>query len=244
MAQGGVSEFNAMLKAFVEDLAYVFDDVKEISMFASGFDDLVSVSVRKPMELFMDAVRPHAGLIMARDPALFDVLAFPGGIDFKRLWASNVSEDTRTKIWEYLQTLMLLGNMVVSAVPQEILSSLPEDVMNTVEALAAEFTEKLQSGDVDFEAMIQHVAEKTKDMDLSALKDIDMNGLVSTLESAGLPPALLKSLTAALPDETTAALAMLEAPAPPLRGGSTKKPKPGPSASASAKPKPSKKSKK
>lgn len=139
-----VQAFNTMLRNFLEELRDVFPEQQDVATFLAGFDAFVMLNARKPLEVFMDAVSPHSDLLMARDPRLFDRLDFPG-IDFAAMWNSpDVSEATHGAIWQYLHTLFLLGSTV---------SSLPPELLTSIESVASDCVEKIQSGQLDFGAM-------------------------------------------------------------------------------------------
>jgi hypothetical protein len=125
-----VQGFNDTLKQFLQQLSETFPEELRVRLFLAGFDAVVRASPRGPLDAFMDAVGPHSALVMARDPALFDRLAFPGGIDFARLWASpGVTDATREAIWQYVSLLMLMGT-AVRAVPAELLGGLEALMQN------------------------------------------------------------------------------------------------------------------
>ena len=139
-----LSAFNTMLKSFLEELAEVYPEEKSVGVFLAGFDALVATNARMPMDLFVGAVSPHADAVMSKDPSLFAKLDF-GGIDMGKLWAQpDVSDATRDAIWQYLHTLMLLGTTV---------SSVPAELLQSIESVAANCAEKIQGGDMDFASM-------------------------------------------------------------------------------------------
>ncbi len=169
-----VQAFNTMLKNFLEELADVFPEETQITTFLEGFDALVALSPRGPMEMFVDAVAPHSTLAMAKNPELFKKLKFPGGIDFDKLWSSDVSDNTREAIWQYINLLFLLGTTV---------RSLPTEMLDGIETVAKNCAEQLQSGSLDF----------------SALGNMLMGGGLGNLAelmgpaSAGVPPPQTRS---------------------------------------------------
>ena len=126
--------FNQMLTNFLEELVEVFPEVPAIKAYASSLQTLVSANARKPMELFMAAASPHADAIMGRDNALFDSLEL-GNIDFKALWNSDISDNTRAAIWQYIHMLFLLGT-TVSAMPPELLESIESIAQGCAEKMA------------------------------------------------------------------------------------------------------------
>lgn len=136
--------FNTTLKNFMEELADVFPEEAQIRVFLEGLDALVALTPRAPMDMFVESLAPHSQLLMTKSPDLFDQLVFPGGIDFAKLWTTDISDNTRNAIWEYLHLLFLLGN-TVRAIPTEMLQG--------IETVAQQCADQMQSGNLDFAAL-------------------------------------------------------------------------------------------
>lgn len=139
-----VQAFNTMLKSFLEELADVFPEETQIKLFLEGFDALTALNARAPMDMFIDALTPHAQLAMAKDPSLFTKIQFPGGIDFNRLWASDISDNTRDAIWQYINLLFLLGTTV---------RSMPAEMLQGIESMAQSCADQIQNGQFDLSAL-------------------------------------------------------------------------------------------
>lgn len=159
-----VQAFNTMLKNFLEELADVFPEEPQIRLFLDGFDALVAITPRAPMDMLVESLGPHAALASAKDPALFDQIKFPGGIDFARLWASDISDNTREAIWQYISLLLMLGTTV---------RSMPPQVLQGIESMAESCAAQLESGQMDLSAM-----------DLSALGGLLSGGGLGELASS------------------------------------------------------------
>lgn len=136
-----VQAFNTMLKNFLEELADVFPEEMQIRVFLEGFDALAALNPRGPLDMFVESVQPHAQLAMAKDVALFDRLAFPGGIDFARLWKTDISDNTREAIWQYINLLLMLGTTV---------HSMPPEMLQSIETVAQSCADQMQDGQLDF----------------------------------------------------------------------------------------------
>jgi hypothetical protein len=139
-----VQAFNTMMKNFLEELADVFPEETQIKMFLDGFDSLTGLNARAPMDMFIDSLTPHADLAMAKNPELFGKLQFPGGIDFARLWASDITDNTREAIWQYVNLLFLLGTTV---------RSMPAEMLQGIETVAQNCASQIEDGQLDFSAL-------------------------------------------------------------------------------------------
>lgn len=139
-----VQAFNTMMKNFVEELADVFPEERQIRTFLDGFDGFITLNPRSCMDMFVEALTPHSAMAMAKDPALFDRLQFPGGIDFKKLWAADLSDNTRAAIWQYINLLFVLGTAV---------RSMPPEMLQGIESVAQSCASQLESGQLDLGAL-------------------------------------------------------------------------------------------
>jgi hypothetical protein len=139
-----VQAFNTMLKNFLEELVDVFPEETQIKAFLDGFDGLTALNARAPLDMFIGSLAPHTDLAMAKNPELFAKLEFPGGIDFGKLWASDISDNTREAIWQYINLLFLLGTTV---------RSMPPEMLQGIESVAQNCADQIQSGQLDFSAL-------------------------------------------------------------------------------------------
>lgn len=133
--------FNAMLKDFLGDLHSTFPEVDALGLFTLGFDHLIQITPRKPLEMFMKTLIPHSGLVMARDNALFDQeLDLGYSINLSDMWnAEGVTESTRAAMWQYISTLFLLGTTI---------ENMPADMLASVESLAQDCAAKVDRGEM------------------------------------------------------------------------------------------------
>lgn len=100
--------FNDLMRSFLVDLADVFPEDPAIQTSLQTFEDLVRVNFKKPAAMFAESIGPHASKISVRDETVFADMDFPG-IDFKKLWESDISVGTRHAIFSYLQNLLILS---------------------------------------------------------------------------------------------------------------------------------------
>lgn len=107
---------------------------------------------------FMKSVGEHAGMIMSKDPAVFETLAV-SGVTFKEVWALNPDQQTREAIWKHLQMLVLLGAGAI----------MPPETRKVLEATAASTAAKIQSGEIDVFGLLQSLGGSTGDFNPMAL---------------------------------------------------------------------------
>lgn len=162
-----VQAFNTMLRNFLEDLHQTFPEESKIAVVLEAFDDLARVNVRKPMELFTAALAPHAELVMAKNPALFDQpIELPGGLDMSQLWRKeDVPAETRDAIWQYIHMLFMLGTTV---------QNLPQPLLETIESVAMSCAAQMKE-------------DGSGQLNVGALSNMLMGGLGNVLGGGGFP---------------------------------------------------------
>ena len=160
-----ISAFNQMMKNFLEELHATFPEEAKVGVVVEAFDDLARINAKKPMELFVAALAPHAAFVTAKNPALFDQpIELPGGLDMSTLWAKeDVPPATRDAIWQYIQMLFMLGTTV---------QNLPPQLLATIESVAMNCAEQMQASD--------------QPMDFGSLSSMLMGGLGNVMGSGGL----------------------------------------------------------
>ena len=122
-----VNAFNDMMGQFLAELHKTFPEEKGIKKCMSGFELMRTSNPRLVVDGFMAGVTPFADKISAKDDTFFlneaKNLEFLKGINLEEHWA-NVSEGTKDAIWQYIQTLYMLGTTI---------SSIPEDTLSMIE---------------------------------------------------------------------------------------------------------------
>jgi hypothetical protein len=90
----------------------------------------------------MDEIGPYASCIMNKDEAFFmdTEKTLPSVLDEMHMrdhWTPELSQITKDAIWQYLQTLYMLGTTIVS---------IPADTLNMIESVAKQCADTMQGG--------------------------------------------------------------------------------------------------
>jgi|TARA_B110000483_G_scaffold55658_1_gene69549 hypothetical protein len=137
-----VTAFNEMMGQFLVELHKTFPEEKGIKKFMTSFDLLKSTNPRKCVEAYMGGVGAYAEKITRKDDTFFteDIkgIEFLQDLNIEEHWNVNMSDATKGAVWQYLQTLYMLGT-TITAIPQETLS--------VIESVAKDCAEKMQNGD-------------------------------------------------------------------------------------------------
>ena len=135
-----VTAFNDMMGQFLAELHKTFPEEKGIKKCMSGFEIMRTSNPRLVIDGFMASVTPFAEKISAKDDTFFlneaKNLEFLKDVKLEEKWAS-VSQQTKDAIWQYIQTLYMLGTTI---------SSIPEDTLSMIEKVAKECADKLENG--------------------------------------------------------------------------------------------------
>ena len=134
-----VGAFNDMLSQFLSELAQTFPEEKAIKKYETSFDILRKSNPRKVIENFMATATPLQDRIMSRDDTMLTdgSLKMLGEMNIGTHW-SGCSENTKGAIWQYLQTLMMLGTTI---------TALPADTLAAIEGVAEKTAGQIASGE-------------------------------------------------------------------------------------------------
>ena len=125
-----VHAFNEMMDQFLTELNLTFPENKAVIKFQAAFELLRQTAPSQILDNFMGSVKPYGSKIMSKDDTFIvsdskniDAL---GDIDLGAMW--DVSSDTtKAAIWQYVQTLFILGTTI---------KSFPKDTLAMIEQMA------------------------------------------------------------------------------------------------------------
>ena len=118
-----VDTFNELLLQFVDELAHTFPENTIVKTYRNTVSMLIKKDPGVCLETFMKNVKPHEDLIRNQDERIFEELSRSYGIlktlDLESMWKSELSDNSRSAIWQYVQGLYVLGNNVSEEEIQE-----------------------------------------------------------------------------------------------------------------------------
>ena len=146
-----IKAFNDLMEQFINELVKTFPEEESIKSYQESFEMARLGSARLPLTTFMQNVSPYASHIMSRDEAFFtehaEEIDFLKETNMKKYW-SNLSENTKAAIWQYIHTLYMLGNTILA---------LPADTISMIENLAQQLESKLSEDGVDEAALMNNM---------------------------------------------------------------------------------------
>ena len=144
-----VSSFNEMMSSFLDELVQTFPEEGSMKKYQASFDIMRKANPRKVVETFMASASQYNAQIMAKDEKFFldNGIDFLDALNIKKWWNSDLSENTKGAIWQYLQTLMILGTTI---------TAIPPETLGAIEGIAEQMTKGAQEnngGQLDMSAL-------------------------------------------------------------------------------------------
>lgn len=181
-----IEYFNEYMKLFVTEIRDIFPEFKEI--IDGYYSELLTSETSnddKHVKRFMRKLKDFKTQISEKDATMFaGELCVLKNVDFEKIFASDIlTENNREKIWEYLQTLFVLGESIISD---------SERVKNLVRNFQRLKDDTLESPDAEGECeteedrelldMLKNIAEQNQDTDKEPLTpEMFENGVIGKL---------------------------------------------------------------
>ena len=134
-----VTAFNDMMSQFLMELHKTFPEEKGLKKYITAFEMLKETQPKKVVESFMENITPYADKISTRDESFFladsTTIEFLKPLNITTCWP-NASEGTKNAIWQYIQTLYMLGTTI---------TAIPSDTLAMIESVAKQCADKMQN---------------------------------------------------------------------------------------------------
>jgi hypothetical protein len=140
-----IAAFNEMMGQFIGELAQTFPDdpkIKEVQAAPRN---------RATFDQFMKDIGPFVTHMMAKNAAEFFVETNPSAanMNLHKIWATDeCTENTKAAIWQYYQTLYMLGT-TINMFPPETLSMIESAAENCAKNMKTS-----QNGSIDEAALM------------------------------------------------------------------------------------------
>ena len=111
-----ISAFIDMLEQFITELIETFPDEKSFKKYQLTIQIARKANPRSVLNTFMESVTPYSQKLMEKDETFITEDAVNieviNELNIKSIWTPDMSENTKSAIWQYLQTLYLLGTTI------------------------------------------------------------------------------------------------------------------------------------
>ena len=141
-----VGAFTEMMNQFLIELVKTFPDEPAIKKYQSTFDLMKKANSRKCVDVFMNSSRKFQNQIMNKDESFFlnENVDFLKSLNINKWWNDSLSENTKNAIWQYLQTLIILGTTI---------TSIDADTLGAIEGIAEKMAKGSGDGVPDLSAL-------------------------------------------------------------------------------------------
>lgn len=118
--------FLSVLDEFIQELVETFPEEKKIKVYQNAYQTMKKANPRKVLESFMDAAMPLSEYITNKDEKILELNnELLNELNIKKWWTPELSKNTKDAIWQYLNTLYILGT-TINSIPQNLLSSIEQ----------------------------------------------------------------------------------------------------------------------
>ena len=141
-----VGAFTEMMNQFLTELVKTFPDESAIKKYQSTFDLMKKANPRKCVDVFMNSAIKFQNQIMNKDESFFlnENVDFLKSLNINKWWNDSLSENTKNAIWQYLQTLIILGTTI---------TSIDADTLGAIEGIAEKMAKGSGDGVPDLSAL-------------------------------------------------------------------------------------------
>ena len=135
-----VAAFNSTLQEFLNELCETFPEETTIRKYKNKFELTKSTKPRLALDKVMPDLSKHSQAITMRDESLFTNQSnIIDGINLQKLWTSGISDNTKKVIWDYLNTLLMLGTTI---------KAIPSQMLEQIEDMANNCVKQIESGEI------------------------------------------------------------------------------------------------
>lgn len=138
-----------MMDNFLGELEKTFPNEPGVKKYKTSYELVRKANSRKCVESFMAACAPYSEKIMSKDEAFFLVeaekVSFIKEMRIREHWEQDCTQATRDAIWQYVQTLYILGTTI---------TALPADTLGMIESVAENMAGQMQQGNQDPQKML------------------------------------------------------------------------------------------
>lgn len=143
--------FIETLMEFLHELAETFPEEKQIPVLITKTELGKKSNPRKVVENCMGKLAPLASKIVAKDESVFaENPEIIPGLNMNNMWNSGLSDNSKDAIWEYINTLLMLGTTILS---------LPGNMLSQIEQMANTCVQQMEQDNVKPDEMIMQAQQ-------------------------------------------------------------------------------------
>ena len=161
MSQTNIEYFNSTLKLFVLNVIKIYPEYKD--GLTEYYKDLLEKDPNnedKYVKRFMRKFGEFKPEISKKDDSVFsETICFLKNVDFKDIWENeNTTLEIKNTIWKYLQTLLVIGETIIS--DSDKIKSLVDNLQKT--RSGEELNEDISDENKEMLNMLKNLSENSK----------------------------------------------------------------------------------
>ena len=137
-----ICAWNEYLKTFVNELCETFPECPDLFVLLGAVDAKISEDEYSVLDTFLEEIEPHTEALTNMDEKFFlnSDIDFLKKLGVKQYWTPDLEDETKQAIWQYLQTLLVMGKTI---------KSVPPEMLRMLENYATKITSQMDSGELD-----------------------------------------------------------------------------------------------
>ncbi len=136
-----VAAFNDMMEQFLNELVLTFPEETAMKKYQINFELARVASPRTTLDVFMKGITPYTTMIMSKDEKFFrdhlSDIPILEEMNMAECWNDDLSGSTKDAMWQYLQTLYILGTTI---------NMFNDETLSMIEAAAAKCAGEMKNG--------------------------------------------------------------------------------------------------
>jgi hypothetical protein len=137
-----IAAWNEYLKSFVNELCETFPECPDLFALLGVIDAMIDDDEHSVLEKFIAEIEPHTEALTNMDEGFFlnSDIDFLKKLGVKQYWTPDLEQETKQAIWQYLQTLLVMGKTI---------QSVPPHMLRMLEDYASKITSQMEDGQID-----------------------------------------------------------------------------------------------
>uniref|UniRef100_A0A6C0BPC9 Uncharacterized protein n=1 Tax=viral metagenome TaxID=1070528 RepID=A0A6C0BPC9_9ZZZZ len=191
-----ICAWNEYLKTFVNELCETFPECPDLFVLLGAVDAKISEDEYSVLETFLGEIEPHTEALTNMDENFFlnSDIDFLKKLGVKQYWTPDLEPETKQAIWQYLQTLLVMGKTI---------KSVPPEMLRMLENYATKITAQMDNGEIDPNSM------DLQTLGMGAIQHMQGNGAAGSGTSATPEGGMFSNVFQNITPEEQAHLAQL-----------------------------------
>lgn len=165
-----INAFTETLKEFLNKMIETYPEEERLQEKLDTINDLNDKGLKKMFTRLVNELKSVSEDITSKNENCFKKgnCKFFDDLNMETIWKTEVDETTRNAIWQYLNTLFILGT-TIQAIPPEMMSTI-EKMAQDCAATMAKNTNEEDEPEIDMEALIAGMKNVMGNMNFPELK--------------------------------------------------------------------------